>query len=843
MKLSEKISFLRKERGWSQEQLALRLDISRQAVYKWEADISSPEIDKLKKLSKLFEISCDILMDDDIDLPIDNEISTDAAVPSAITDACSSDANQETSADNTIDIAESSTQKPRGSKLTLIIIILSSLILLGAVITGVIFLVDTPNKPDSLTVTFDSNGGSAISSQHIENDNLVKKVLPPVRSGYIFDGWYYNGVEWDFDNDTVTKNITLVAKWIPKLNTITLNSNNEANETKELYIYTDQAALLDSAFFKTGYFLVGWATSPNGTAIYSNNAKYVADSGDTVLYAVWSPIEYTIKYNLDGGMFIDPAPTIFTIENEIILPKPIKEGHSFLFWATKNGAAIDKIEKGTTKDIEIFATFLEGPYAINYHLDGGENNIKNPSTYLSSQLITLLPPTKPRNRFEGWYLDKEFTRPVETMVPEKGDIDLYAKWTYTGFIYTLNENGNYTLESYLGTDKAINVPSEYEGVTVDQIGNGAFTGSSYTTSINLPDTITKIGENAFFGCSSLNVIELPYGITVIPKGAFNGCASLKSIILPESLAKIESEAFFGCGLEEINIPKSVSSISLDAFNYCLAIKNYTVSSENPTYSAIDGNLYINEGSRLIKYAVGKNQTAFTGPLGLKFVDRYAFLGCSKLNVVVFMDGLGGIEANAFESCNYLKSIQLGNRIDYIGAKAFLNCTSLESITFSHSLYSVGNYAFSGCVALKSVVFEDSVGEIGYMAFSKCSSLESVQFKSTLDKLSSKCFESCRALKEINLPLGITEIGDSTFIHCLALSSFTIPSSVTKIGKQAFAYTSITDIFIPKSVEIMERNVFEGCYDITVKCQADIIPEAWDEYWSTSIKEYILGVQP
>ena len=64
MELSQKITYLRKQKGWSQEQLATKLEVSRQAVYKWEAGISQPEIDKLKKIAKLFDVSFDELCPD-----------------------------------------------------------------------------------------------------------------------------------------------------------------------------------------------------------------------------------------------------------------------------------------------------------------------------------------------------------------------------------------------------------------------------------------------------------------------------------------------------------------------------------------------------------------------------------------------------------------------------------------------------------------------------------------------------------------------------------------------------------------------------------------------------------
>ena len=57
MILSEKIIMLRKKYGWSQEELAERLDISRQSVSKWETDCAIPDIEKLKLLAEIFEVS------------------------------------------------------------------------------------------------------------------------------------------------------------------------------------------------------------------------------------------------------------------------------------------------------------------------------------------------------------------------------------------------------------------------------------------------------------------------------------------------------------------------------------------------------------------------------------------------------------------------------------------------------------------------------------------------------------------------------------------------------------------------------------------------------------------
>ena len=65
MILAEKIIKLRKEQGWSQEELAMRLGVSRQSVSKWESMASLPDLDKILKMSELFGVSTDYLLKDE----------------------------------------------------------------------------------------------------------------------------------------------------------------------------------------------------------------------------------------------------------------------------------------------------------------------------------------------------------------------------------------------------------------------------------------------------------------------------------------------------------------------------------------------------------------------------------------------------------------------------------------------------------------------------------------------------------------------------------------------------------------------------------------------------------
>lgn len=67
MILAEKIIKHRKQNGWSQEELAMKLNISRQSVSKWESGASIPDLDKIIRLSQIFEVSTDYLLKDELE--------------------------------------------------------------------------------------------------------------------------------------------------------------------------------------------------------------------------------------------------------------------------------------------------------------------------------------------------------------------------------------------------------------------------------------------------------------------------------------------------------------------------------------------------------------------------------------------------------------------------------------------------------------------------------------------------------------------------------------------------------------------------------------------------------
>lgn len=67
MKFNEKLLQLRKEKGYSQEELAQKLGVSRQAISKWEVSDSYPEVENILEICKLFDVSTDYLLKDELE--------------------------------------------------------------------------------------------------------------------------------------------------------------------------------------------------------------------------------------------------------------------------------------------------------------------------------------------------------------------------------------------------------------------------------------------------------------------------------------------------------------------------------------------------------------------------------------------------------------------------------------------------------------------------------------------------------------------------------------------------------------------------------------------------------
>ena len=97
------------------------------------------------------------------------------------------------------------------------------------------------------TVSFNSNNGSAVAPQTVLHGEKASKPADPTRSGYTFDGWYYQGEQWSFIGYVVTENMTLVAHWLDEHGGVAPEEEftilTDLAETKEIHTAAQKAYL------------------------------------------------------------------------------------------------------------------------------------------------------------------------------------------------------------------------------------------------------------------------------------------------------------------------------------------------------------------------------------------------------------------------------------------------------------------------------------------------------------------------------------------------------------------------------------------------------------------------
>ena len=198
------------------------------------------------------------------------------------------------------------------------------------------------------TVTFDSNGGSAVTAQTIEEGQKATKPADPTKSGYDFKGWTLNGSAYDF-NTAVNGDITLVATWeqqqvVPTTYTVSFDSNGGSAVTAQ-NIEAGQKATKPADPTKSGYDFKGWTM--NGSAYDFNTAV----NGDITLVATWEqqqvvPTTYTVSFVANGGT--GTMADVTGISGEYTLPAngfTAPDGKQFKAWSVGGAEKVvgDKI--------------------------------------------------------------------------------------------------------------------------------------------------------------------------------------------------------------------------------------------------------------------------------------------------------------------------------------------------------------------------------------------------------------------------------------------------------------------------------------------------------------------
>ena len=267
---------------------------------------------------------------------------------------------------------------------------------------------------------------------------------------------------------------------------------------------------------RTGYSFDGWYY--NDTLIDMNEAWKIAE--DATLEAHWSLIEYTITYDLDGGINNSSNPPTYTINSNFTLKDPSKDGYTFNYWTIGDSSTtITKISK-RTGNISLYAHFTVNTYTLTLDSNGGNYDIRvrfysngeciNAQYVGTNNHISYLEPNgRDGFAFGGWYSDDTFGTLFNFDSNINENIDLYAKWISINELAQIIESDTSSLNdiSVTGKEQVIFafVPKMSGNYSFASIGDLDTIGYLYDASMNI------ITSNDDISDSELN-FEIAYNL-------------------------------------------------------------------------------------------------------------------------------------------------------------------------------------------------------------------------------------------------------------------------------------------------------------------------------------------
>ncbi len=298
--------------------------------------------------------------------------------------------------------------------------------------------------------------GSFNLSASLGDDKDIKHII--VRNRYVYN------IEYHLDGGKEDPNNPLVTKYSEGQEVLTLN-----------------------APVKYGYKFAGFYDNEelSGEAI-----KSVYRLKENIsLYAAWEIIKYPIAYELNGGLSSVALPSIRTVEDEeFALPELTKEGYDFAGWYDNElfeGERVTHLNAENANIKNLYAKFTPTKYAIEYVLDGGENNAANPAEYEFGSELVIQTPTKKGYKFLGWTLNGEVVEKIAA--DQLGEITLTATWELISYSISFELNGgsvsNVLPENRTVEDAELVLPIP-EKANYDFLGwfeNADFSGSAVVT--------------------------------------------------------------------------------------------------------------------------------------------------------------------------------------------------------------------------------------------------------------------------------------------------------------------------------------------------------------------------
>ncbi len=245
------------------------------------------------------------------------------------------------------------------------------------------------------TITFDSDGGSAVEKIVADYDTAITAPKNPTKAGYDFAGWYSGNDKVDVPAKMPLGGMSLKAQWTPKQYTVTFYKMD-----KTAVEYTLTAAYLSEynvpSYSETGYTFNGWVLADGSDAGLTAGgvAKIPLDGG--AYYPDVTLNSYDVKFIPNEGNFDGSTEVIsFKVEygKAINAPKdPVREGYTFNGWSPEIPATMPARTQNFVAQWEIES------YTVIWDNDGATTT----EIYEYGEDLRIPAPTKTGYTLKGW---------------------------------------------------------------------------------------------------------------------------------------------------------------------------------------------------------------------------------------------------------------------------------------------------------------------------------------------------------------------------------------------------------------------------------------------------------
>lgn len=716
------------------------------------------------------------------------------------------------------------------------------LVALALVIVALAALAACEPKPETFSLTFDFGYDNLKEVVEIKEGEKAQPRTAS-RDGYVFKGWYKDAAfsePWDFENASVSGNVTLYAKWA-KLFTVRFVHNYpdapadkviQAEEGQKVQNYVPQR--------EDGYLFDGWSLNsatltdefvPDETPIYS----------DLTVYAFWTR-SYNVSFFDGFGNLIEVVPVAegqaASQPRNVLYPdENLDTVFIFDSW--------DRDVSCVTEDMSVNATWFYSPtagtdfytYTLNESMTGYILSINTENAWMCSVLA----------------------------LPE----------SYNGLpVVEIAQGG---IPSGVGTD-VLYIPG-----TIKVIDNGMIAGAS-ATHVYLGEGVEKILMHAFVQASAKD-FHLPASVKLIEPFAFRWTRNLSDFIIaqgsPFSFDK-ERQMLFSengerlvfanhNGKTEIVIDDGIKYVGIGVFDWASSVEKVIIKAkgliaEPSSFSNMqnlkeivfeDGG-WIKEARGIESPFVGEGTAdtsvqgsfyraaieKFEFPHGLTHLGRASFIYCRLLTEIIVPDtltywGYGAFNNNENGTLSSIKMVdengrtvtenqyyriengavvEKGTGLD--GGDTFVLYAQAAgekgaTYTVPSGVTSLQGYAFTGLINVRHVIFPEGIEELPGGLFCGIaenvyrdgqilySSLEEVTLPSTLKRIRSNSDEYST--------LGAFYTVEGTFRYARNLKKINWPTDcqIEEFENSAFLATGFEEFYIPASVKIIAPAVFSG----------------------------------